>query len=55
MEETKYSGEIVSMSMKNEKNIKSKTKKAHGNIKKKLQTPLVKSLMEYTQLKLPCY
>ena len=34
VEETKYLGEVVSMNMKNEKNIKSKTNKAHGNIKK---------------------
>ena len=32
---TKYLGEVVSMNMKNEKNIKNKnTKQAHGNIKK---------------------
>ena len=34
VEETKYLGEVVSMNMKNEKSIKSKTNKAHGNGKK---------------------
>ena len=34
VENTKYLGEIISMNMKNEMNIKDKTNKAHGNIKK---------------------